>query len=271
MARTHSRPSPSAPDSRFTIHHSPRKGAWPPRGRYARFSINLNRGFRGFLGYSIGKATPTTSREHAKPFGVASSIHPQSSILYPLFRWSETIRAIRVIRGSILWFPFGLRHSPSSILHPLIVWLLVAFSFQFSASAAPANGRSWQRPANRHCRSFSLRRHRRLSRARSLDAIDCKESECTASGDNRTQPFPESNNSPDSTSNSNLHASTNRLDDLSPDNSTREDHDTSYSSVTDLDAATLRARGTIPVFLLPVHSSYCLREHIRERAPPVLA
>src|SRR5205814_10413094 len=56
------------------------------RGLILRFPFNsrgiLYRGLLGLLGYRIGKATPTISREHAKPSGVASSI-----------------RAISVIRG----------------------------------------------------------------------------------------------------------------------------------------------------------------------------
>jgi hypothetical protein len=75
------------------------------RGSILRFPFNskeiLHRGLRGFLGYSRGKkATPTKSREHAKPFGVASSI-----------------RAIRVIRGSILRFPFNSREILHRRLH----------------------------------------------------------------------------------------------------------------------------------------------------------
>jgi hypothetical protein len=154
--------------------------------------------------------------------------------------------------------------------------LLFMVSWQFSASAAPSNNRNWRRPANRHCRSFSFRRHRKLlaresfrsSRARASDGIDCNESEDTAPGDERNQPFPEGNISSDSTSD--IDDSDGALDDLSADTSTRNYQNTQLFSVTDLDAITLRAPRIVPILLFPVSCFYCLHEHIRERAPPTL-
>ena len=80
------------------------------------------------------------------------------------------------------------------------------------------------------------------------------------------QPSPDRNNFPDSTTD--LDDSDGGLDDFDADTSTRSYQDTPLFSVTGLDAVTLRAPGIIPVLLLPIHCSYCLRDHIRERAPP---
>jgi hypothetical protein len=87
-----------------------------------------------------------------------------------------------------------------------------------------------------------------------------------ADSNQERQPSPDRNNFPDSTTD--LDDSDGGLDDFNEDTSTRNYQDTPLFSVTGLHAVTLRAPGIIPVLLLPIHCSYCLRDHIRERAPP---
>lgn len=82
------------------------------------------------------------------------------------------------------------------------------------------------------------------------------------------QPSPDRNNFPDSTTD--LDDSDGGLDEFNVDTSTRNHRDTPQFSVIGLDAVTLRALGISPVLLLPTHCSYCLRDHTRERASPVL-
>ena len=51
----------------------------------------------------------------------------------------------------------------------------------------------------------------------------------------------------------------------------RQHKGSSSLATTGSDAVTLRRLGTVPTQLFSAHSSYSLREHIRERAPPGLA
>jgi hypothetical protein len=50
----------------------------------------------------------------------------------------------------------------------------------------------------------------------------------------------------------------------------RDDQTTPRFTTTTLNAIALHQPGIIPAFLLSTHSSFCLREHLRERAPPSL-
>jgi len=96
-----------------------------------------------------------------------------------------------------------------------------------------------------------------------VDSIDC-----ITSGDEEKKPAPDggnSSNSPDSPSD--IDDSDGALDDLSADASTRNYKDMPLFSVIGLDAATPRAPRIAPILLFPVHSFYCLHEHIRGRAP----
>jgi hypothetical protein len=57
------------------------------------------------------------------------------------------------------------------------------------------------------------------------------------------------------------------LDDLSAGNPQLPGHP--LSSVTALDAVTLRTPRIVPILLFRVHCFYCLHKHTRERAPPI--
>jgi hypothetical protein len=50
----------------------------------------------------------------------------------------------------------------------------------------------------------------------------------------------------------------------------RNNHFSSFCLQTSTFPLTLRQPGLVPAFLLSPQSSFCLREHIRERAPPSL-
>jgi hypothetical protein len=50
----------------------------------------------------------------------------------------------------------------------------------------------------------------------------------------------------------------------------RDDQTTPHFTTTTLDAIALHQPGIIPAFLFSSHSSFCLCEHLRERAPPCL-
>jgi hypothetical protein len=96
----------------------------------------------------------------------------------------------------------------------------------------------------------------------SADKTDCPSSE-----EEKNQSSRDSNNSPESARD--IDESDGGSDDLSADPSSRNDQDTSPFSVTGLDAVTPRAPRIIRIPLLPVNCFPCLREHIRERAPPI--
>jgi hypothetical protein len=51
----------------------------------------------------------------------------------------------------------------------------------------------------------------------------------------------------------------------------RDDQTTPQFTTTALDAIAIDQPGIIPAFLLSSHSSFCLCEHLRERAPPSLS
>ena len=50
----------------------------------------------------------------------------------------------------------------------------------------------------------------------------------------------------------------------------RDDQATPQFTTTTLDASALYQPGFVPAFLFSTHSSFCLHEHLRERAPPSL-
>jgi len=130
--------------------------------------------------------------------------------------------------------------------------LLLIISWQFSASAQAA-------PITPDGSASSL-----VTASSSIDSIDC-----IRSGDQEKQPSQDDNNFPDSTTD--LDDTDGGLDDLSAgaDTSTRNYQDTPLSSVTALDAVTLRTPRIVPILLFPVHCFYCLHKHTRERAPPI--
>jgi len=51
----------------------------------------------------------------------------------------------------------------------------------------------------------------------------------------------------------------------------RNDQATPQFSTTTVNAIALHQPGLVPAFLLSTHSSFCLCEHLRERAPPRLS
>jgi hypothetical protein len=93
---------------------------------------------------------------------------------------------------------------------------------------------------------------------------------CITSLSEEKQPSQDDNNFPDSTTD--LDDTDGGLDDLNPgaDTSTRNYEDTPLLSVTGFDAVTLRTPRIVPILLFPVRCFYCLHQHIRERAPPIL-
>jgi hypothetical protein len=99
-----------------------------------------------------------------------------------------------------------------------------------------------------------------------LDGIDCLTSE-----NQEKQPAPDGGNSPNlPDSASDIDDSDGCLDDLSPEISARNDQATPLFSVTGRDAVTRGTSRIVPILLFSLHSFYCLHEHIRERAPPIL-
>jgi hypothetical protein len=91
---------------------------------------------------------------------------------------------------------------------------------------------------------------------------------CIASENKQEQPLPDSNNSPDSTTD--LDDSDGSLDELSADTTTRYDQETPWFTTTTAATIALHRPGFVPAFLFSNHSSDSLHENIRERAPPGL-
>jgi hypothetical protein len=92
----------------------------------------------------------------------------------------------------------------------------------------------------------------------------------TTSENQQKQPWPDGGNTPnlpDSTTD--LDDSDGDFEDFSSHPSTRNYQNSPVLSVTGLDAPTPRAPEVIPVLFLPVHCPNCLRDQIRERAPPI--
>jgi hypothetical protein len=95
-----------------------------------------------------------------------------------------------------------------------------------------------------------------------VDGIDCITADNASEG-----PLQIADNSSDPA---------NDLDEISlPSNDkatipSRNDQTTPQFTTTAIDAIALRQPGLVPAFLLSAHSSFCLCEHLRERAPPRL-
>ena len=173
--------------------------------------------------------------------------------------------SLSVIRTCFGFSSFGFC-SPS---FRIFLSLLLILSWQLSAYSVPAGNRGG-RPANKKkCRTSPWGRYKKLARVRSIDGIDYVEFESTAPKDQRKQPSPEGDNSPDAATD--LDESDNALDDLSVGTPRRNDQNVAHFSVRDFDAVNIRASGTTQFLLSPDHSFYCLHQHIRERAPPCLA
>ena len=102
----------------------------------------------------------------------------------------------------------------------------------------------------------------------SVAAISSADStDCTSSEEEKKQPSRDSSNSTEPATD--IDESESGPPGMEADSSSRNDQDTSPFSVTGLDALTLRAPGIIRIPLLPVNCFPFLREHIRERAPPI--
>lgn len=136
--------------------------------------------------------------------------------------------------------PSSIRGIPESVRGSILPLIAFAFSFlQFSSTAnTPTVVGS---PAN---------------------------SGCIASENKQEQPLPDSNNSPDSTTD--LDDRDGSLDELSADTTTRSDQETPWFTTTTPATIALHRPGFVPAFLFLTHSSDSLHENIRERAPPGL-
>jgi hypothetical protein len=185
---------------------------------------------------------------------------------FPKPKMKPAFRSPERSRNSIFDFPAsaldGLRRGERvfSRRNVLPLALLIA-SWQFSASARAQTGIIIS--PDIFASSLTPTNSREHAKAFGVDGIDCIRSE-----DQEKQPLQDSTNFPDSMTD--IDDSDGGLDDFNSDTSTRNYKDTPLLSVTGLDAAILRAPGIIPVRLLRIHSFSCLRDHIRERAPPVL-
>jgi hypothetical protein len=145
----------------------------------------------------------------------------------------SSIRGLRVIRGSIL---------------PLLAVLCLLFP---SSAKAQALTTSPDGPA------YTL-----AASPGSIDGIDC-----ITANDVNDEPLQICEDSSDPW---------NDLDEISPpsdDKATlpsRDDHLFSSFRLPPSSFSLTRSVGTIPAFLFSTHASFCLHEHLRERAPPSL-
>jgi hypothetical protein len=168
----------------------------------------------------------------------------------------------------------GLRSCGFSFRYP-VFGIRFCFSFflfaflAFSASATPTNSRE-HAEASGAAQVVTIASDDRGAHSPAAASSLINEIDCITSGNQEKQPSPDDNNFPDSTTD--LDDTDGGLDDLSAraDTSTRNDQDTPLFSVTGLDAMTLRTPRILSNLLFSVHCFYCLHEHIRERAPPIL-
>lgn len=159
-------------------------------------------------------------------------------------------------------------------IRSLLPSLLLICSYQMSAATLAqtativTDGSAYSSVAASGSTPTKSREYAKSACSRMLSEFGVDGTACLSSENGKKQPSQDRDNSPDPASD--LDESESGPGDLKPANSSRQDQGTSRFSATSLDADIPRASRLVPVFLLLANCIPCLREHIRERAPPTL-
>lgn len=148
----------------------------------------------------------------------------------------------------------------------LVFFTLLICFWPFGASANPADG---PRPAE----GFGVTQTTSTTaNGDTYSPTTGSNLDCMIAASEENQSAPDDGNSPDSSvSTSDLNDDDGGgLDDLSADTSGGFDQDTPLVPMIGLDPMILQKSPVLSILLVPVRSFFCLHQHLRERAPPIL-